>query len=291
MNYKFEILKSENENILVLSSEKVVLEGRKEFNEKSDLNQFPLVKQLFFLPFIKSVILDKHLIIIEKLNFLKWIEVQDDVIQQIEKFLNSGGLIFSKSNSAITIYVESTPNPGVMKFVCNKRLFNTSHEFNRDTDNSKCNLATALLHHEFISEIYFDMNFISISINKKYKWEEHTAVIREFITSFINDGNEIIDPALDKQTSANNAVRKENLEGISKNINDLIENQIKPAVASDGGNILFDSYDENTKEVSVILQGACSGCPSSTITLKNGIETMLKNELPGKISSVVAING
>ena len=76
MDYKFEILKSENENILVLSSEKVVLEGRKEFNEKSDLNQFPLVKQLFFLPFIKSVILDKHLIIIEKLNFLKWIEVQ-----------------------------------------------------------------------------------------------------------------------------------------------------------------------------------------------------------------------
>ena len=63
-------------------------------------------------------------------------------------------------------------------------------------------------------------------------------------------------------------MRKENLEGISKNINDLIENQIKPAVASDGGNILFDSYDENTKEVSVILQGACSGCPSSTITLK-----------------------
>ena len=119
------------------------------------------------------------------------------------------------------------------------------------------------------------MNFISISINKNYKWEEHTAVIREFITSFINNGNEIIDPALDKQTSANNAVKKENLEGISKNINDLIENQIKPAVASDGGNILFDSYDENTKEVSVILQGACSGCPSSTITLKNGIETML----------------
>jgi len=157
-----------------------------------------------------------------------------------------------------------------MKFVCNKRLFNTSHEFNRNTDNSKCNLASALLHHEFVSDIYFDMNFISISIN---------------------DGNEIIDPALDKQTSANNAVRKENFEGISKNINDLIENQIKPAVASDGGNILFDSYDENTKEVSVILQGACSGCPSSTITLKNGIETMLKNELPGKISSVIAING
>ena len=80
-------------------------------------------------------------------------------------------------------------------------------------------------------------------------------------------------------------------ENIGNDMVELIETQIKPAVASDGGNILFQSYDKNTQEVNVILQGACSGCPSSTITLKNGIETMLKNELPGKISNVVAING
>ena len=81
------------------------------------------------------------------------------------------------------------------------------------------------------------------------------------------------------------------LDDISKEIAKLIDNQIKPAVASDGGNILFQSYDSDSLEVKVILQGACSGCPSSTYTLKNGIETMLKDYLPGKISNVVAING
>ena len=77
----------------------------------------------------------------------------------------------------------------------------------------------------------------------------------------------------------------------SKEISKLIDDQIKPAVASDGGNILFQSYDPESHEVKVILQGACSGCPSSTYTLKNGIESMLKDYLPGKISNVVAING
>ena len=115
--------------------------------------------------------------------------------------------------------------------------------------------------------------------------------IREFILSFIKDGNELIDSKVDKAKSTNKAIEVKNLDEISLKISDLIETQIKPAVASDGGNILFQSYDKNTQEVNVILQGACSGCPSSTITLKNGIETMLKNELPGKISNVVAING
>ena len=94
MSYKLEILKSEDKNNLVLSSENLIYEKRVKLNENSDLNQFPLVKQLFFLPFIKSVILDKHLIIIEKLDFLKWDEVQDDVVKQLENYLNNGGVIY-----------------------------------------------------------------------------------------------------------------------------------------------------------------------------------------------------
>ena len=78
---------------------------------------------------------------------------------------------------------------------------------------------------------------------------------------------------------------------ISKEIIKIIDENIKPAVASDGGNIMFESYDTTTQKVNVILQGACSGCPSSTVTLKSGIETMLKDMLPGKISEVNAING
>ena len=291
MNYKLEILKSEDKNNLVLSSKNLIYETRIQLNENSDLNQFPLVKQLFFLPFIKSVILDKHLIIIEKLDFLNWEEVQDDVIKQLENYLNNGGVVFSGNINAITVYAESTPNPNVMKFVCNRRLVNISHEFKKIDDATKCNVAKALFIHEFIKEIFIDFNFISVTINSNNNWDNHTLEIREFILSYIKDGNEIIDPAIDKNIKADKIVEINNLDEVSQKISELIETQIKPAVASDGGNILFKSYDKITKEVNVILQGACSGCPSSTITLKNGIETMLKNELPGKISNVVAING
>jgi len=81
------------------------------------------------------------------------------------------------------------------------------------------------------------------------------------------------------------------LDDVSKKIIEIIEEHVKPAVASDGGNIVFESYDKKSKKVNVILQGACSGCPSSTITLKSGIENMLKEMLPDMISSVNAING
>ena len=115
--------------------------------------------------------------------------------------------------------------------------------------------------------------------------------IREFILSYIRDGNEIINPNFDLENNISHSIDIDTMDETSKQIAKLIDDQIKPAVASDGGNILFQSYDPESHEVKVILQGACSGCPSSTYTLKNGIESMLKDYLPGKISNVVAING
>ena len=290
MKYKFEILKNEDKNILVLSSDEEIYTKRILFEDDSKADQFPLVKQLFFLPFIKSVTLDKHLILIEKLDFLDWKDVQDEVVTQIEKFLNTGGLIFKVINP-ITIYAENTPNPSVIKFVANKKLVNVAHEFKNNADAYYCNIAKALFNHEFISEIYIDFNFISITIKSDYKWENHTMEIREYLLSFIRDGNEIVNPQFDMDDKKVQQVNFDKLDDISKEIAKLIDDQIKPAVASDGGNILFQSYDSDSQEVKVILQGACSGCPSSTYTLKNGIESMLKDYLPGKISNVVAING
>ena len=87
------------------------------------------------------------------------------------------------------------------------------------------------------------------------------------------------------------SISLDELDDTSKEIAKLIDEQIKPAVSQDGGNIIFQSFDNESGEVKVLLQGACSGCPSSTVTLKNGIETMLKNYLPQKVSSVTAING
>jgi Fe-S cluster biogenesis protein NfuA len=290
LKYKFEILDNEDKNTLVLSSDKEIYTKRISFSDDSSAEQFPLIKQLFFLPFIKSVTLDKHLILIEKLDFLEWKDVQEEVVGQIENFLNGGGLIFQIINP-ITIYAENTPNPSVIKFVANKKLVNVAHEFKDSKSASYCNIAKALFNHDFISEIYIDFNFISITISKEYSWENHIMEIREYVLSFVRDGNEIIDPKFDIDDIKVDKVDFDKLDDISKEIAKLIDDQIKPAVASDGGNILFQSYDSDSLEVKVILQGACSGCPSSTYTLKNGIETMLKDYLPGKISNVVAING
>tara|TARA_B000000477_G_C6088262_1_gene226442 strand:+ start:596 stop:1468 length:873 start_codon:yes stop_codon:yes gene_type:complete len=290
MSFKFEILENEDKNTLVLSSDKEIYNTRVVFNDDSKSEQFPLVKQLFFLPFVKSITLDKHLILIEKLDFLDWKDVQEEVIDQIEKFLNDGGLIY-QVNNPVTIYAESTPNPNVIKFVANKKLVNIAHEFKTSESANYCFIAKALFNHDFIKEIYIDFNFISVTINEKFSWDEFTMQIREFILSYIKDGNQIIDSSYDVQNSTSEGIDQSNMDEISKKISALIDEQIKPAVASDGGNILFQSYDNESMEVKVILQGACSGCPSSTYTLKNGIETMLKDFLPGKISNVVAING
>ncbi|MCG8728688.1 NifU family protein, partial [Tenacibaculum finnmarkense] len=115
--------------------------------------------------------------------------------------------------------------------------------------------------------------------------------IRSFIRTYIQEGKTIIKELPKQQTKENVEIPKEDLTATEAEIVAILDEYIKPAVASDGGNIAFQSYNKDTKIVSVILQGACSGCPSSTVTLKNGIETMLKDMLPNKINQVVAING
>ena len=116
--------------------------------------------------------------------------------------------------------------------------------------------------------------------------------IREFIRAYIEDGKSIINAnQLQSNAFTASTTPVEDLDETSQEIIKIIEEYIKPAVASDGGNILFDAYKPEDKSVHVVLQGACSGCPSSTITLKNGIENMLKEMLPGKVATVSAVNG
>jgi Fe-S cluster biogenesis protein NfuA len=136
-----------------------------------------------------------------------------------------------------------------------------------------------------------DANYISITKFDVSEWDEIVLEIREFLRSYLEEGNEIMMAVQEEAVDKNSESSSEPLDEISQQIVGIIEEYIKPAVASDGGNILFDSYKTDDKSVQVILQGACSGCPSSTFTLKSGIENMLKEMLPGKVSTVNAING
>ena len=267
-------------------------EKRIEFEKIEETNEFPLIQQIFYLPFIKKVILNKHSVYIEKLNILKWEDVQEELCSQLEEFLNKGGLVSKneiKKVSPVTVYAESTPNPNEMKFVVNKKIVDDVYEFKSVDDTKDSPLAKSLFGFEFIKEIFFDFNFVSLIQKQGNNWDENVMDVREFIRSFIQDNNTIVfEDRIKSQIKTKSNVE---FDDISKEIIKIIDENIKPAVASDGGNIMFESYDVTTQKVNVILQGACSGCPSSTITLKSGIENMLKDMLPGKISEVNAVNG
>lgn len=268
-----------------------------EFKNIDEAKNSPLAQQLFYLPFVKTVYISGNFIAIERYSIVEWMDVQNEVAEQIEDYLNSGNPVVlddeSKKKVPVTIYAENTPNPSVMKYVANKKLVAAIHEFKSIDDTSHAPLATALFHFPFVKEVFMDENYISITKYDMADWNEVSMELREFIRNYITDGKEIIDENA-MLTSNKNIITDtafEALDTTSKEIINIIEEYIKPAVASDGGNILFESYDENSNMVKVILQGACSGCPSSTFTLKNGIETMLKEMLHNPQLRVEAING
>ncbi len=267
----------------------------KKYDTIDEAKEAPLVQQMFYLPFVKSVILKKDALEIQRYDILKWEDVLSDVSTEIENYLNSDKAIVTETQptkkNPITIYAESTPNPSVMKFVANKKLVDTIFEFKNIDDASSSPLAQKLFHLPFVKEVFMDANYISITKFDISKWDDIVLEIREFLRSFLEEENEIISVDEVSPNLMENTPPKEPLNEISQQIVGIIDDYIKPAVAADGGNILFDSYNTEDKSVSVILQGACSGCPSSTFTLKNGIENMLKEMLPGKISTVNAING
>jgi Fe-S cluster biogenesis protein NfuA len=245
------------------------------------------------------VFITANFIAIQRFDILEWIDVQEEVKEQIEVYLNDGNAVVNEQNTskkeAIEVYAEVTPNPAVMKFGTNKALTQTDVEFkNIDEANTSSPLAQAIFNFPFVKEVFISDNYISVTKYDMVDWDDVYGEVRTFISEYLAEGKTIIKELPKEEittTEAKVEAPKVVLEGIAAQIVDILDEYIKPAVASDGGNIAFRSYDEENKVVSVILQGACSGCPSSTATLKNGIENLLKEMLPNQINEVVAING
>jgi Fe-S cluster biogenesis protein NfuA len=154
-------------------------------------------------------------------------------------------------------------------------------------------LAKALFNFSYVKEVFIDENYISVTKYEVNEWNEITLELRSFIKQFIENGGTVLDETLlvtDTKQEKQQIKNFDNLDTTSQQIINILEEYVKPAVAADGGNILFDSYDEKEKRVKVILQGACNGCPSSTFTLKSGIENMLKDMLKDEDIKVEAVN-
>ena len=195
-----------------------------------------------------------------------------------------------------SIYVESTPNPKVMKFVSNRMLADKSLEFLTVENARKIPMIYKIFTLPFVESIFLSTNFISITKVDNVDWDDITMELRNFITQILNEDeikNYSENIFLNKETNIKNETsHKENNKSNTEmeiNIMGLLNEYIKPAVESDGGAIEFDSYNKGI--VKVILKGACSGCPSSTATLKQGIESLLKQKLGDDIKEVVALNG
>lgn len=297
-NFKISPHNTSNTKILKFEANQFIIEhGSYEYSNIDEAKNSPLAQQLFYLPFVKKVYISGNFLAIERYDIVEWDEIKNEVSKQIEEYLNSGGIVvkdINKKKIAVTVYAESTPNPSVLKFVANKKLVDVIFEFNSIEESKISPFASALFKFPFVKSVFIDKNYVSITKYNVVEWDVITLELRTFIKNYIEEKKEIVKVnAAEKleKTTTQLDIAFEKLDETSKEIINILEQNIRPAVASDGGNIEFESYNSDTKLVRVILQGACAGCPSSTITLKNGIENMLKEILGDKISKVEAING
>lgn len=295
---KINIKETQNPTIIKFEFPDFITQNQSfEFKNIDEAKSSPLAQQLFYLPFVKTVYISSNFIAIERYNIVEWDDVKDAVAEQIENFVNNGGTIVTADENAkkqpVTVYGETTPNPATLKFVVNKMVTKTAIEFKNIDDTKPSPLARELFNFPYVKEIFIDENYISVSKYDAYEWNDITLELRSFIKLYIENGGPILDeslietPKVEKQKIEN----FDKLDTTSQQIINILEEYVKPAVAADGGNILFDSYDATEKRVKVVLQGACNGCPSSTFTLKSGIENMLKDMLNDENIKVEAING
>lgn len=303
--FNISIQPTNNENIVKFIVNSFLTQANSyEFGNIEEAAPSPIAQQLFHLPFVKTVYISQNFIAIEKYNIVSWEEVQDAVADSIKEYLLSGQPVVLEAETPkktpVTVYAESTPNPTVMKFVANKPLADGVFEFKTIDDTKDAPLAQALFGFPFVKEVFISANYVSIMKYDIAEWQEISMELREFVRSYIENDKPIFSDAIlngengmahTTEESNTSTSERQPITDIEKEIVSILDEYVRPAVAGDGGHIAFDSFNEETKTVRVILQGACSGCPSSTVTLKNGIETMLREMLQGKVMTVEAVNG
>lgn len=296
---KVTIKETQNPTILKFEFQEFITQNESfEFKNIDEAKTSPLAQQLFYLPFVKTIYISGNFIAIEKYSIVEWEDVKDAVVEQIEKFVADGGIIITidenkTKKKPVTVYGESTPNPAALKFVVSKMLTRNAIEFKNIDQTAASPLAKELFKFPYVKEIFIDENYISVTKYEINEWQEITLELRSFIKQYIENGGTVLDENYVATVTAEETTKAKefnNLDVTSQQIINILEEYVKPAVQADGGNIAFDSYNENDKTVKVILQGACSGCPSSTFTLKSGIENMLKSMLNDEGIKVEAIN-
>ena len=188
----------------------------------------------------------------------------------------------------VNLYLESNPNPNSLKFVANYMLVPEGQHFDYPDAAAAAEAPLALelfSNFDFVERVFFMNNFVTVTKKEEVDWAEVQAELRQFITQFLEENHGMV---VSRAQAEAQAMEGEDDSELIQKIKTILDEYVKPAVEQDGGAISFHSYHEDDKKVKLLLQGSCSGCPSSTITLKSGIENLLKRMLPNEVEQVEA---
>jgi len=190
------------------------------------------------------------------------------------------------ATEVIEIYTEMTPNPESLKFVTNRHILpNFQLDFRTKELATGSELAKTLFEIPFVGGVFIANNFVTITKKPEFEWFEITPELKEVVANFLQSGKKVVEDSLLPKDILQEQKSEAANEDPETKIKDLLEKYVKPAVQMDGGHIEFKSFEQGV--VTLSLQGSCSSCPSSTLTLKSGIEGLLKRMVP-EVDEVVA---
>ena len=284
---------TENKKVMKFVTDYTLIPGSVELDRDSDLKEIPLAQAVFKFPFVEKIFITANFIAIAKQDGVDWENVVDGLKEIIENELLENPRIYAqKKKDEFQVFSEMTPNPNVMKFVSNKVLLEGFVEVKTKESSVVVPLAEALYNEFiFVKEVFISDNFVAVTKDETVQWNEVMAGVQAFIADYLQAGKTISDARPQSHHKpVENLISRDYTETEQK-ISDILNEYVAPAVEGDGGKISLIEYEVETKTAKMLLQGACSGCPSSTATLKGGIETLLKQFLPELVENVEAVNG
>lgn len=284
---------TENPKVMKFVADYNLIPGAVELDRDSDVSEIPLAQELFNYPFVERIFITANFVAVAKQDTVEWEAVVDNLKNVIEDELLANPRIYlQKKKEAYQIYAEMTPNPAVMKFVSSKLLMDGFVEVKSRTEAQEVPLAEAIFNEfDFAQEVFISDNVVAISKDDSVQWHEVMVPARAFIADYLQNGGVISNIEPQKHESPVEKIINRDYTDTEKKISDILNEYVAPAVENDGGKISLIEYEQDTKTAKMLLQGACSGCPSSTATLKNGIENILKQFLPEVVEHVEAVNG
>ena len=284
---------TENPKVMKFVTDYNLIPGSLELDRESDISEIPLAQELFNYPFVNRIFITANFIAVAKEDSVEWEHVTESLKNIIEDELLANPRIYlQKKKEHFQVYSEMTPNPAVMKFISNKMLMDGFIEVKSREEAAEVPLAAELYQaFDFVKEVYVSDNFVAVTRDGQFEWHEIMNQVRSFIAEFLQAGKAISTTEPHKHENPMLKIINREYTSDEQKISDILNEYVAPAVENDGGKISLIEYDQENKTARMLLQGACSGCPSSTATLKNGIQNILKQFVPELVENVEAVNG